>query len=252
MSPSADDIFSILGSLGVALCCGLPLLIFAGITLFAARKHTQNESRINNAAPSEISTLKPGGGLVRLEGTIKEVPDKLDGSAESPLAFVRLRVEVPDDEGSGWNPAGDSLRAVPFQLQDGTGSLWVDPQGLDKLSLGEGVVPQTREIAEAAAILSGLDPVILQGPARVTMWELRGGQRVTVIGTVMQREGSLVLARQKKDPLIVTSLLGSNVQLQTRRQIRTAWIMTAVLGIPGLLGLCCGLGLLVSNLIRMF
>jgi hypothetical protein len=28
--------------------------------------------------------------------------------------------------------------------------------------------------------------------------------------------------------------------------------MTAVLGIPGLLGLCCGLGLLVSNLIRMF
>ncbi len=253
MTPTGDDVFAILGSLGIALCCGLPLLIFAGITLFAARKHTQNASLINSAAPSKISTLKPGSQLVRLEGIIKEVPDKIDGPAEAPLALVRLRVEVyeRDSDGSGWRAAGDKLRATHFLLEDETGSIWVEPQGLDKLSLGEGIVPATREIAEAAAILSGVNPVVLNAESRARLWELRGGQRVTVIGTVTQRDGTLVLGKAKKDPLIVTSLLGSNIQVQTQQQIKTAWVMTAVLGIPGLIGVCCGLGFMAVNLIGM-
>ncbi len=253
MTPTGDDVFAILGSLGIALCCGLPLLIFAGITLFAARKHTQNAAQINSASPSKISTLKPGSQLVRLEGIIKEVPDKIDGPAESPLALVRLKVEVyeHDSDGSGWRAAGDKLRATHFLLEDETGTIWVDPQGLDKLSLGEGTVPARREIAEAAAILVGLNTALLQGQSRAQLWELRGGQRVTVIGNVSERNGTLVVSKAKKDPLIVTSLLGSSVQVQTQQQVKTAWIMTAVLGIPGLLGLCCGLGFMAVNLIGM-
>jgi hypothetical protein len=253
MTTSGNGIFSVLGTLGVALCCGLPLLLFAGITLYAALKHKQTIEQINSAIPTKISSLKPNNRLVRLEGVIKEVNNAIDGPPDSPLALVRLRVEVYErnEDGSGWRAAGDKLRATPFQLEDETGSVWINPQGLDKLSLGEGAVPATREVAEAAAILTGINPVVLNTQARAKLWELRGGQRVTVIGTIMQSDGKPVVGKFKKDPLIITSLQGDAVQVQTQQQVKTAWILTAILGIPGLLGLCCGLVAMAFYLIRM-
>lgn len=251
MTPTPDNVFSILGWLGIALCCGLPLLLFAGITFYAARKHTQNMAQINSAAPTKISTLKPDNRLVRLEGVIKKVHEAIDGPPESPLAFVRLKVEVyqSDSDGSGWRGAGDKVRATAFQLEDETGAVWVDPQGLDKLSLGEGIVPATRETAEAAAILTGINPVVFNTQSRAQLWELRGGQRVTVIGAVTQRDGTLVVGKLKDNPFVITSLLGADVQVQSQKQAKTSWVMTAILGIPGLLALCCGLiGALVSLL----
>jgi len=253
MTPTPDDLFALFGSLGAGLCCGLPLLIFAGIAFYAARKHTQNMAQINSAAPTKISTLKPANRLVRLEGVIKKVHEAIDGPPELPLAFVRLKVEVyqSDSDGSGWRGAGDKLRASPFLLEDETGTVWVDPQGLDKLSLGEGIVPATREIAEAAAILTGINPVVFNAQSRAQLWELRGGQRVTVIGAVTQRDGQLVVGKLKDNPFVVTSRLGNIVQVQTQQQIKTGWTMAAILGIPGLLAICCGVVSAGVALIRM-
>jgi len=225
-------------------------LIFAAVTFFAGRKHSRNETLINSAAPSPISALKPGSQLVRLEGIIKDVPNKIDGPAESPLALIRLKVEEFDSDEGGWKGAGDKIQAVPFRLEDETGSIWVDPQGLDKHSLGEGHQLGDQAAAEAAAILAGLNPVVLRGQTRSTLWELRGGQRVTIIGTVMNRDGSLVIARDKKQPLIITSMLGNSVQVQLHEQVKRAWIMTGILGMLGLVGICCGLGFLAFNLTR--
>jgi hypothetical protein len=250
MTSSFEDYFSIIGSIAISLCCGLPLLIFAAIALFAGRKHAQNEVLINSAAPSRISNLKPGNRLVRLEGIIKEVPNKIDGPADSPLAFIRLKVEDFDSDEGGWKGAGDKMQAVPFRLEDETGTIWVDPQGLDKYSLAEGTQLGDQASAEAAAILAGLNPVVLRGQTRSTLWELRGGQRVTIIGTVMNRDGSLIIARDKKQLLIITSLLGNSVQVQLHEQVKRAWIMTGILGGLGLMGTCCGLGFLVFNLTR--
>ena len=249
MTPSFEDTFSIIGSIAISLCCGLPLLIFAAVTFFAGRKHTQNEALVNSATSSHILTLKPGNHLVRLEGVIQEVPNKIDGSDESALAFIRLKIEQYDTDDGEWKGAGDKMRSVPFRLEDETGGIWVDPQGLDKLSLGEGRHLGPSE-AESAAILVGLNPAVLQGNTRCTLWELRRGQRVTVVGTVLQRDGTLVVAREKKRSLIVTSLLGNAVQVQLKQMAKRAWIMTAILGGLGLIGFCCGLGFLAFNLTR--
>lgn len=158
----------------------MPLLIFAAIAFHAARKHTSNLAKINRAEETKIAALQPFNQLVRLEGVIKQVPQLIDGPPEAPLAFVRLKVEVYErdtdmrrDDESGWRSAGDKLRATPFLLEDETGAVWVDPQRLDKVSLGEGSVP-TRE-AEAAAILT--DTIL------------------TDIGAVTQREGKAVVAK---------------------------------------------------------
>jgi hypothetical protein len=163
---------------------------------------------------------------------------------------VRLQVIAPssgDDSGAG--AGGDKICSVPFKVQDDTGSIWVDPQGLDKISLGGGSVPATLAIAEAAAIQTGLPLDVLQGGGSVHLWELRGGQRVTVVGMVSQWDGGLVVKKIKKNPLIVSTLLGTNVQVETQKQVKTAWIFTALLGIPGVLILLCGLGMMLVNLI---
>ncbi len=219
------------------------------ITFLSGKKHSQNEAFVNQASPSSISTLQVGRNLVRLEGIIQEIPNRIDGPDETALAFIRLKVEQYDSDEGGWKGAGDKLRGVPFRLEDETGSIWIDPQGLDKLSLGEGihVVPSA---AESAAILVGLNLAVLRGETRCTLWELRKGQRVTVVGTVQQREGTLLVAKDKKQPLIVTSLLGNAVQVQLKQFAKRAWVMTAVLGGLGLMGFCCGLGFLVFNLTR--
>jgi hypothetical protein len=86
-----------------------------------------------------------------------------------------LRVEVYNrNYESGWRPAGDQLRATSFLLEDETGTVWVDAQGVDKYQLGEGVIP-SREAAETAAILTGIPPVNLNADYRAWLWELRGG-----------------------------------------------------------------------------
>jgi len=251
MDPFMNELPSILGSLGIALCCGLPLLIFAIVTFTSGRKHHQNLEQINHAVSSKIVTLKPGNQFVRLEGVIKEVPDAIDGPAESSLAVLRLHVDEYKDDESGWGGAGDKIRTAPFLLEDSSGSIWVDPQGLDKYSLGDAQVPE-QERAEAAAILLGLPLAVLSGQTRSQLWELRGGQRVTVIGVVHQRDGKLFIAKSKNQVFIVSSRLGIGIQVQSQQQVKTAWIYTAILGIPGILAVCCGLAFLLTTFIRMF
>jgi hypothetical protein len=251
MDPFMNELPSLLGSLGIALCCGLPLLIFAVVTFVSGRKHTQNLEQINRAVSSKISTLKPGNQLVRLEGVIKEVPNAIDGPAESPLAVLRLHIDEYKDDEDGWGGAGDKVRTTHFLLEDDSSSVWVDPQGLNKHSLGASQTPD-RERAEAAAILLGLPLAVFQGRTQSQLWELRGGQRVTVIGVVQQRDGRLFVAKPKSQVFIVSSHLGTAIQVQPQQQIKTAWMMTAVLGIPGVLAVCCGLAFLATTLVRMF
>ncbi len=248
MTPTPEDLLRIFAWLGGGLCCGLPLLIFAAVAFYAWRKHTQNLAVLNSAAVTKIAALKPSDRLVRLEGVIKQVPHALDGPPESPLAFVRLKVEIYErdtetrrdrDHEFGWRAAGDKIRSVPFLLEDETGSVWVDPQGLDKVSLGEGIVP-TREAAEAAAIQVGIDPRLFNLKSRARLWELRGGQRVTVIGVVSQRDGRLMVGKSKDAPFVVTSLLGEAVQVQTGKQAQTGRTMAIVFGAVGLVAICCG------------
>jgi hypothetical protein len=88
---------------------------------------------VGAAKKTTVAALQAGPGLVRLEGHIAQVPQAFDGPAEVALAYVRLKVEVyeSDSDGSGWRGLTDKARCVHFQLDDGSGAVWVD-----NLSLG--------------------------------------------------------------------------------------------------------------------
>ena len=242
-----QDLVGVIAWLGGACFCGIVPLGFAAIVFFSARKRARTGSSVAGARPVKAAGLQPGAGLVRLQGSIAPRPGAIDGSAENALVYLRLKVEryESDSDSSGWAGLTDKARSIPFQLEDGTGAVWVNPDGLDKQLLGDGVTPAQEHI-EAACILLGISPNILRGQLRFTLWELRAGQTVTVVGTPVQVEGNLVVAHTQGQPFIVSLLLGQAVDAKIITQI---W--TLILGIPGLLFLFCGLGGAVVTLVRL-
>jgi predicted GTPase len=80
---------------------------------------------------------------------------------------------------------------------------------------------------------------------------LRAGQVVTVVGTPVQGQGNLLVARAKDQPLIVSPLLGQTVDARITAQKKSSQTWTLILGIPGVLFLLCGLGGALVALIGM-
>lgn len=128
--------------------------------------------------------------------------------------------------------------------------MWVNPDGLDKQLLGNGIVPNDDQI-QAACLLLGISPGILRGQLRFWLWELRAGQTITVVGAPVQGPNGLTLVKTSGQPFIVSPMAGAAVENAISIQTKTATVWTLVLGIPGLLALCCGLGGAAVALVKM-
>jgi hypothetical protein len=246
------DSLRILAFLGISFFCGILPLGFAAILFFTARKRGQIGSAVGAAKKTTAASLQPGPGLVRLQGKIAPAENAIDGSAENALVYVRLKVEKyeSDSDDSGWAGLTDKARGIPFQLDDGSGAVWVNPEGLDKQLLGEGIVPNDDQI-QAACILLGISPNILRGQLRFRLWEYRAGQTVSVVGCVAPGQSGFAIARVQGQPFVVSPLLGQVVDTKIATQSKLARTWMLVLGIPGVLFLMCGLVGALYSLISM-
>jgi hypothetical protein len=247
-----ESIIAIFAWLGGACFCGILPLGFAAVLFFSARKRGQVSSAVGAAKKITVATLRPSPGLVRLEGRIAPLENAIDGSAENALVYLRLKVEVyeSDSDSSGWKGLTVKSRGIPFQLDDGSGTVWVNPEGLDKDLVGNGIAPNDDQI-QAACILLGISPKILRGQLRFWMWELRAGQAVSVVGGITQGQNRLEIARIQGQPFVVSPLLGQAVDAKISTQSKVAQTWMLVLGIPGALFLLCGLGGALYSLIRV-
>jgi hypothetical protein len=247
-----NNIISIVAWLGGACFCGLLPLGIAAILFFTARKRSQVGNAVGSAKMTTVAVLSPGSGLVRLQGRITPSENAIDGSAENALVYVRLKVEIyeEDSDSPSWEGFTDKTRSIPFQLNDGSGAVWVNPEGLDKQLLGDGNIPNEDQI-QAACILLGISPNMLRGQLRFRLWELRAGQTVSVVGVVAQSQSGLGIVRVQGQPFVVSPLLGEAVGSAVSFQTKKAQVWTLVLGIPGLLFLLCGLGGALVSLIRV-
>jgi hypothetical protein len=207
---------------------------------------------VGAAKKTTVATLHSGPSLVRLQGRITSAEVAIDGSAENALVYLRLKVEVyvRDSDSSGWKGLTDKTRGIPFQLNDGSGQVWVNPEGLDKQLLGDGTTPNDDQI-QAACILLGISPKMLRGQLRFWLWELRAGQVVSVVGGVAQGLNGLEITRVQGQPFVVSPLLGQAVDAKISTQSKAARTWTLVLGIPGAFFLLCGLGGALISLISV-
>jgi hypothetical protein len=247
-----ESVIAIFAWLGGACFCGLVPLGFAAILFFTARKRNQVGSAVRAARRTPISGLVPGPSLVRLQGRIAALDNAIDGSAENALVYLRLKVEVyeSDSESSGWRGLTDKARGVPFQLDDNAGLVWINPDGLDKQVLGDGIIPNEDQI-QAASILLGIQPKILRGQLRFRMWELRTGQTISVVGGVVQNQNGLVVLRIPGQPFIVSPDLGQALDAKISKQSKLARTWMLALGIPGAILFMCGVGGAIIALIRV-
>lgn len=250
-----ESLVAVIAWLGGACFCGVLPIGFAIILFFTARKRGATSSALATARRSPTAAVvKPGTGLVRLEGTVLPHSQPIDGAPEHGVVYLRLRVEqyeMDGESGSGWRGLVDKARGIPFQLDDGSGPAWVNPDGLDKQLLGEPFTPDENQV-QATCSLLGIDPGSLRGGLRSFMWELRAGQKLTVVGPVgSSQEGTVMLSKVKGKPFVVSPFLGERVGGAVVSQTKKATTWMYILGIPGVLFLLCGLGGAVISLIRL-
>ncbi len=247
-----ESLIATIAWLGGACFCGFLPLCFAALLYFSARKRGQVGSAVRGARNISVAGLRPGANLVRLQGRIAVHANALDGAPENALVYLRLRIEVYESDGetSGWRGLKTQARGVPFQLDDGSGMVWVKPEGLDTQLLGNGVTP-TLEQAEAACILLGIPLNILRGELRFTLWELRAGQTLTVVGTPIQGLNGLEMMKTSGQTFVVSPLAGQVVEGNITTQTRIAQVWMLILGIPGAIFLLCGVAGAVISLVNM-
>jgi hypothetical protein len=249
---ATESIVGILAWLAGAFFCGLLPLGIAAILFFTSRKRGQIGSTVGTIKRTTIAALQPATEPFRLEGRLDPAGNGFDGPLETAVVYLRLKAEryERDEDSSGWRGLTDKTRAVPFKLQDGSGAVWVNPEGLDKQLLGNPITP-TDDQVQAACILLGINPKILRGQLRYTLWEFRGGQTLTVVGNVFQDPAGLVVRRLQGKPFIISPLLGEALGTTLSTQQNKAHIWMYVLGIPGALFLLCGLGGALYSLARL-
>ncbi len=220
-----------IGSVLPQLLCSCGSLFFAAVTAVflvllvrSARQRQRLQATLTNIPLQSVAALRPGQGLVRLKGVIAQVPEPVPPLLDIAVVRVAVKTGRPGQEN---RQQMDRVQMRPFLLDDGTGTVWVDPTGLDRFVLGEGFVPEGAD-RTAALQAVGLPPG-LDGPVQV--WALRAGQEVTVVGTVQQRGDRTVIAKAKGQPLVVSPGDIPDALAQMGKQSTGAWVLVGVLGL---------------------
>ena len=220
-----------IGSVLPQLLCSCGALFFAVVAAVflvllvrSARQRQRLQTTLANIPLQSVAALRPGQGLVRLKGVIAQVPEPVPPLLDIAVVRVAIKTGRPGQEN---RQQMDRVQMRPFLLDDGTGTVWVDPTGLDRFVLGEGFVPEGAD-RTAALQAVGLPPG-LDGPVQV--WALRAGQEVTVVGTVQQRGDQTVIAKAKGQPLVVSPGDIPDALAQMGKQSTGAWVLVGVLGL---------------------
>jgi len=110
--------------------------VFLVILIRSARQRQRLQTTLANIPLQSVAALRPGPGLVRLKGVIAQVPEPVPPLLDIAVVRVAIKTGRPGEED---RQQMDRVQVRPFLLDDGTGTVWVDPTGLDRFLLGEGI-----------------------------------------------------------------------------------------------------------------
>ena len=194
------------------------------------------------ACPDERHAVRHCRG----DGNIRKNPFFLEHHRHQESFFI---VADYDGDDGGWKGMADKARGIAFRLEDNAGEASVVPDGLDRYLLGPGFEPGEDQM-QAAAILLGILTRKIHAKTRFRVWELRAGQTVTVIGPVFQDQTGLVIRKLEGRPLIISPLLGQELDAQVSSQAGKSRTWMYILGIPGLIIFLCTVGGALISIVR--
>jgi hypothetical protein len=187
--------------------------------------------------------------MVQLQGRIAQVKDPVARFNDRDLCYLRFKVAEYDDESRDWRCLVDKRKYSPFLLEDGTGQIWVVPDGFDIDLLGGGFTPNEDQLGEALTVMD-VDRAVIRGETMVQCWTLSAGEEIQVSGPLIVNGKSIYIGKQKD---LTLAILQAGAQLpeissQKRKSHATTW--TIVFGIIGIIMLLCSGIYLILALVR--
>lgn len=175
---------------------------------------------------TEINNLK---NVSLLSNKTVLVTGQIISSSESFLSrdnqkVVLERYKEESQTPKGWKDINDSItfKVVPFKIKnDKAQEVFIDPYGLDKTYIGE---PERK----------------IENGIRKSLWKLKLGQKINVLGNVYNNAGSLVINDPNlkksfmetifdKEPFIVTSMEKSQTAVKAEELYKSIYFSSLAL-----------------------
>ena len=236
----------------VLICIVIPgsalIALFIGLLLAGQFQWRGMKNVIQKATPVAIRDLSPQLKLVRVSGVISQIREAIDPQDPS-LAMLKVQI-------NGWKSTGGErehggiwgkTKAAPILIDDGSGSIWIEPRPIDPRQLGEGTKVEYESIRKPCETLGVDVDKVTFGASQLEclMWEWRVGQRVTVFGNLQRSNGEWTITRLKRQPMMVSPLEFDQLSETTEKMADKAqglsWgiivLLIVLLGCPAI-GFC--------------
>lgn len=239
----------IFAAVGIGFLCGVIPLCIAALTYYTSRKRGEEEASYHSAKKVNIRDIKPEMGMVQLQGRIAQVKDPVARFNDRDLCYLRFRMAEYDDESKDWWVLVDKKKYSPFLLDDGTGQIWVVPDGFDLDLLATGFTPDEDQIGESLTVMDeGRD--VLRGKTSVTCWTLSEGDEIQVAGPLNVTGESQFIRKQKDLPFAILPIGAQMPEISSQKRKSHATTWTIVFGIIGAIMLLCSGIYLILALVR--
>jgi len=228
---------------------GSPLMaLFIGLLLAVKIQWQGMKNVIQKATLVAIRDLSPQLKLVRVSGVISQIREPVDPQ-DPTLAMLKVQINGWKSTGGGSEHGGiwGKTKASPILIDDGSGSIWIDPRPIDSRQLGEGKQVDYEQIRQPCQILGVDVDKVTYGASglRCLMWEWRVGQKVTVFRNLQRNNGEWTISRLKRQPMMVSPLefdkLTEVAETNTSRMQGISWgiivLLIVVFGCPAV-GFC--------------
>jgi hypothetical protein len=190
---------------------GITVVLIGGVIGFVARMPAGPSRIAKQIAALPLARIAElGTGRVRLVGVVRAEGDDATLIAGTYSARLGVYSDSQIDVARG-NPGrtpttlAPTIRHARFVLDDGSGTILVDPGGCQtdapKLPVR---LRETGGPFGASIIARNAGPSF--GAAEVTYWEslIRCGDRIAVVGSLREHEGHRVLAGESAAPLLIS------------------------------------------------
>ena len=242
---------TLIGQLALSLLPG-GLAGLGGFMMYRTRQGRERASAIEEDGETTVDALQPGGGVVGVEGVARATGDDRvtaamigrDGVAVRTVVEERVADAVGESRRSDWQTVYADGDYVPFVVDDGTGTVAVEPPDGSVSSftvdsrqfVAEPGEEPPKQVRDWLATTDGIDAATDQY-RNYEQAVIEDGETVYARGEPVAVDGAVSLAGDDRPDEFAVSDLGREGLADEESYGRAGYVVGAVLLCVGLAGL---------------